>query len=164
MESDVTLVFPCVCVCVYRGRFYSFIPLSQHMGKGLQPLVAMETHVCPSLCLSVPRTDRQLAASQPRITHTHKLLLCRSYINKHTELLTQRWESFHITQTLTHTHATHTHTLSVSMVEIFVSNFCQQLLQPTVSSRGRNQKGQCSALLTLCKECEDATENKRGIK
>lgn len=59
----------CFCVCACVCKKISFIPLSQHMGNGLQPVIAMETHVCPSLCLPAPRTDRQLAVSQPRITH-----------------------------------------------------------------------------------------------
>lgn len=56
------------------------------MGKGLQPLVAMETHVSPSLCLSASRTDRQPAASQPRITYSEVLVreLWSQELNKHT--------------------------------------------------------------------------------
>lgn len=61
-------LIPCLCGSVCAKAF-SFIPLSQHTGKGLQPLFAMETHVCPSLWLSLT-TERQLLVSQPRITHS----------------------------------------------------------------------------------------------
>lgn len=45
----------CVSLCVCAKEIL-FIPLSQHIGKGLQPLVVIEIHV--SLCLSLLRTDR----------------------------------------------------------------------------------------------------------
>lgn len=78
-SSYLLSVFLCVCmclclpVCACVQKEISFIPLSQHMGNGLQPVIAMETHVCPSLCLPAPRTDRQLAVSQPRIANTEFL-------------------------------------------------------------------------------------------
>lgn len=147
----------CLCVCVHTRmcacgyKDFSFIPLSQHMGKGLQPLIAMETHVCPSLCLSALRTDRQLVASQPRMSCTLEIQGAEvTFKNTHT----------HTHQGCGTTARTHTHTKTPSprqksLSPTFVNSFVSQQLLPEAYN-SHPQKGQFSALLALC---IDATEN-----
>ena len=100
------------------------------MGKGLQPLIAMETHVCPSLCLPPPRTDRQLAVSQPRITHTHThththCSTCLQKSHKHTHQGPDTGA-----RTLRHTQRTKS-LRQKSLSPTFVNSF----VKPTVTSR-----------------------------
>lgn len=174
MESDVTLwrgscyllVSVCVCVCACacvcgcaNGGLSSFIPLSQHMGKGLQPLIAIETHVCSSLCLPALRTDRQLVVSQPRITHT-EMLVCRSHLNTHTRQVgaaTARIQG----HTRTHTHTQSPSPRQKSLSPTFVNSFVSQQLLAERNSDP--QKGQFSAPLALCVELQKACQQGKNI-